>query len=203
MLLVRRRRGRYLRPRAHRADRCACVCVRPDAACRRVRTIRGGARVPIHLPPGRHLKRRHHDAVLRSDGRRSCLVLDPEVQGTCDYFDAVWRSLPSIMIELGHDHTVKLDVGGAEYAILATVVDARVDVRVVCVEFHVASSIQEIAQTSWLSVSHRCMSRDLRRRSCTRRDPDSAGQLDTGSGAERDAVAREFGQPGAVLGVLH
>jgi FkbM family methyltransferase len=65
------------------------------------------------------------------------------LQRTTEYFDANCRSLPSIMSELGHEtiDLLKLDVEGAEYDILASVVDGQVDVRTVCAEFHVASSI--------------------------------------------------------------
>jgi FkbM family methyltransferase len=64
------------------------------------------------------------------------------LQGSHESFEAECRSLPSLMAELGHERIdlLKLDVEGAEYEILENVIDAGIDVRVVCAEFHVATS---------------------------------------------------------------
>ena len=64
------------------------------------------------------------------------------LQGTHEYFDAECRSIPSLMAELGHStlDLLKLDIEGAEYDVLENVLDTQVDVRVLCVEFHVATS---------------------------------------------------------------
>lgn len=48
------------------------------------------------------------------------------------------RTLPTIMYELGHDHIdlLKMDIEGAEYAVIENFVSSRVDVRQLLVEFH-------------------------------------------------------------------
>ncbi|TNE61788.1 MAG: FkbM family methyltransferase [Bacteroidetes bacterium] len=47
------------------------------------------------------------------------------------------RALSAIVHELGHDHIdlLKLDVEGAEYQILEEVIEGRVQVRILCIEF--------------------------------------------------------------------
>jgi Methyltransferase FkbM domain len=47
------------------------------------------------------------------------------------------------MSELGHGRIdlLKLDVQGAEYEILSSVIDRRLDVRIVCAELHSVTSI--------------------------------------------------------------
>lgn len=48
------------------------------------------------------------------------------------------RSIPSLMKELGHSKIdiLKLDIEGAEYDVLHDVLDHRLDIDQVCVEFH-------------------------------------------------------------------
>lgn len=59
-------------------------------------------------------------------------------QQTEHYLDADCRTLESLMRELGHDHIdlLKLDVEGAELAIMPLVAAGRPAVGVLCVEFH-------------------------------------------------------------------
>jgi hypothetical protein len=47
------------------------------------------------------------------------------------------------MTELGHHRIdlLKLDVEGAEYEILRSIVDNSIDVRIVCAEFHKVASV--------------------------------------------------------------
>jgi len=67
------------------------------------------------------------------------------LQHTQEYFDAECRSIHSIMAELGHTKIdlLKLDVEGAEYEILRSVVEHDIPVRVVCAEFHEVTSIAD------------------------------------------------------------
>ena len=48
------------------------------------------------------------------------------------------RTLATIMLELGHDHIdlLKMDIEGAEYAVIENLVRERVDIRQLLVEFH-------------------------------------------------------------------
>lgn len=48
------------------------------------------------------------------------------------------RTLPTVMRELGHDHIdlLKMDIEGAEYAVIENLVLERIDVRQLLVEFH-------------------------------------------------------------------
>jgi len=48
------------------------------------------------------------------------------------------RTLPTVMRELGHDHIdlLKMDIEGAEYAVIEDLIRERVDVRQLLVEFH-------------------------------------------------------------------
>jgi len=71
------------------------------------------------------------------------------LQGTDDYIVAECRSVPSLMAELGHDHVdlLKLDVEGAEYGVLDSVVDAQLELGVLCVDFHRTSTVDAMAAT--------------------------------------------------------
>jgi FkbM family methyltransferase len=59
------------------------------------------------------------------------------LQGTDDFFIGRCRRLSSLMAELGHAHLdlLKLDIEGAEYAVLQTMMADRVYPTVLCVEF--------------------------------------------------------------------
>ncbi len=59
------------------------------------------------------------------------------LQRTEEWFDGPCKSVRALMDELGHDRIslLKLDIEGAEYAVLDTVIRDRIDVGVVCVEF--------------------------------------------------------------------
>ena len=70
------------------------------------------------------------------------------LQHTNRYVLAQCRSLPSLMAELGHARVdlLKLDIEGAEYAALEAVVRGRVVPRVLCVEFHRLSSVNQMLE---------------------------------------------------------
>ncbi|NJN70806.1 MAG: FkbM family methyltransferase [Nitrospira sp.] len=59
------------------------------------------------------------------------------LQHTTDYFEADCRTLQTVMQTLGHSDVslLKLDVEGAEYEILASLVDGHIRPDVLCVEF--------------------------------------------------------------------
>jgi FkbM family methyltransferase len=48
------------------------------------------------------------------------------------------RTLPTVMLELGHDHIdlLKMDIEGAEYAVIENLLLEKVDIRQLLVEFH-------------------------------------------------------------------
>jgi FkbM family methyltransferase len=48
------------------------------------------------------------------------------------------RTLPAVMLELGHDHLdlLKMDIEGSEYAVIENLLRERVDIRQLLVEFH-------------------------------------------------------------------
>ena len=52
------------------------------------------------------------------------------------------------MAELGHDHLdlLKLDVEGAEYAVLDTLLDAGIRTSVLCVDLHRTSTVSAMAE---------------------------------------------------------
>jgi FkbM family methyltransferase len=58
------------------------------------------------------------------------------IHGTTGYFEATVRSVQSLMTELGHDHLdlLKVSAEGSEFAIVDGVLDAGIDVRILCVE---------------------------------------------------------------------
>lgn len=59
------------------------------------------------------------------------------LHGTTEFFEARCRPLADLMREFGHDRVdvLKLDIEGAEYRVLDSVLAAGIDVGVICVEF--------------------------------------------------------------------
>ena len=59
------------------------------------------------------------------------------LQKTEEYFEADCRTLTNIMLELGHEHIdlLKLDVEGAEYQILDSMLTSGITPKVLCIEF--------------------------------------------------------------------
>lgn len=66
--------------------------------------------------------------------------------GSGEYFTAKCRSVPSLMAELGHEQIdlLKLDIEGAEYEVLGSVLDANVRVKILLVEFHKTGSLKQM-----------------------------------------------------------
>jgi FkbM family methyltransferase len=58
--------------------------------------------------------------------------------------EAEFRAIPSLMSELGHDHidVLKLDIEGAEYEVIDSLIGNQIPVTVLCVEFHTTPSIE-------------------------------------------------------------
>jgi FkbM family methyltransferase len=58
------------------------------------------------------------------------------LQHTEAWFEAQVKRLSEVMQDLGHDHVdlLKLDIEGAEYEVLDSILEDRLDVRVICVE---------------------------------------------------------------------
>lgn len=58
------------------------------------------------------------------------------LQHTESWFDAPVKRLSEVMKDMGHDHVdlLKLDIEGAEYEVLDSILEDRLDVRVICVE---------------------------------------------------------------------
>jgi len=59
------------------------------------------------------------------------------LQKTAQFFDAPSKRLSTIMRELGHDHIdlLKLDIEGAEYVVLRSVLEDDMNVGIICVEY--------------------------------------------------------------------
>lgn len=59
------------------------------------------------------------------------------LQKTKDYFEAEVKDLQSIMNDLGHTSIdlLKIDIEGAEYKVIQSIIDNNIEVKVICVEF--------------------------------------------------------------------
>lgn len=59
------------------------------------------------------------------------------LQGSESYFEAECKTLPTIVSELGHSkiHLLKMDIEGAECEVLENVLEDRIDIDWLCVEF--------------------------------------------------------------------
>jgi FkbM family methyltransferase len=95
------------------------------------------------------------------------------LQQTESFFDAPCRRLSSLMRELGHERLdlLKLDIEGAEYTVLDSLLEDGVDVRMLCVEFdeayhaldrhylrRIATAVQRLSDAGYeiLAVDRRC-----------------------------------------------
>jgi FkbM family methyltransferase len=63
------------------------------------------------------------------------------LQKTENYFEAPCRRLSSIMKQLGHDKLdiLKIDIEGAEYNVLKSIVEDKQDIKVLCIEYDESS----------------------------------------------------------------
>lgn len=70
------------------------------------------------------------------------------LQNTSDFIEASFRSLPSLMAELGHNRIdlLKLDVEGSEYEILKHILQEGLQIEILCIEFDVFTVTQMVTQ---------------------------------------------------------
>lgn len=59
------------------------------------------------------------------------------IHGTSEYFTADCRRLTTVMAQLGHDHIdlLKLDIEGSWYEVIQDVIETKIPIKVLCVEF--------------------------------------------------------------------
>lgn len=93
------------------------------------------------------------DATMRFFAPRNADYVSHSIvnlQGTKDGFDAPCRSVATLMKELGHERIdlLKLDVEGAEYAVLESLDYNEIRPRILCVEFDQPSSLRKILAAS-------------------------------------------------------
>ena len=71
------------------------------------------------------------------------------LQGTSRFFEAQCRRLSSLMADLNHDKLdlLKLDIEGAEYEVLESILEDQVKTRILCVEFDQPTSILKVGRT--------------------------------------------------------
>ncbi len=100
---------------------------------------RSRGRSPASALPLGPVARGHDGALLRPGQPRHDSYSIVNLQSTTEEraVEAPVRRLSSITRELGHDHVdlLKIDIEGAEHAVLASMLDDGLDVRQICVEF--------------------------------------------------------------------
>ncbi len=71
------------------------------------------------------------------------------LQHTGQFFEADCRSLSSLMRELGHDHIdlLKMDIEGAEHEVIQTLLEDKIDLKILCVEFNQPMSVRTVLKT--------------------------------------------------------
>ena len=71
------------------------------------------------------------------------------LQKTSDYFEAPCKRLSTVMRELGHDRLdlLKLNIEGAQYAVIDTIIEDRVPVKVLCIAIDQPTSPLRIFRT--------------------------------------------------------
>jgi FkbM family methyltransferase len=65
------------------------------------------------------------------------------IHGTSEYFIADCRRLTDVMKQLGHDHIdlLKLDIEGSWYEVLQDVIESKIPIKILCVEFDTPTSL--------------------------------------------------------------
>jgi len=73
------------------------------------------------------------------------------IQDTDRFIEVRVEKLKTIMQSLGHDHLdiLKLDIEGAEFAVIDSIIDDKIDINVLCVEFHLSKEggLEQIQST--------------------------------------------------------
>jgi FkbM family methyltransferase len=88
-------------------------------------------------------------SIFEADsGEHSHSVSDRESTGRS--IEAGFRAIPSLMAELGHDHIdlLKLNIEGAEYEVIDSLVDNHISVTVLCVAFHTLPGIDAMKRAT-------------------------------------------------------
>jgi FkbM family methyltransferase len=82
--------------------------------------------------------------VLRTNPDFDSYELGAPTKGAFDRVDLPVRRIASLMNSFGDTHLdlLKLDIEGAEYGVLADVLDSRIDIRQLLVEFHFRPSMR-------------------------------------------------------------
>ncbi len=84
------------------------------------------------------------------------------LQKTKTFFEAECKRLSTLMKELGHDHIdlLKLDIEGAEYAVVESILEDNLDIRCICLEFDEFAGINRACNNDMkgsLERAHACI----------------------------------------------
>lgn len=73
------------------------------------------------------------------------------LQKTESYFEADCRRLAGLMAERGHTHLdlLKLDIEGAEFDVIDSIIEDNLDIKVFCFEFDQPASIWKLLSALW------------------------------------------------------
>jgi FkbM family methyltransferase len=71
-----------------------------------------------------------------------------DIHGTSSFFLADCRRLTDVMRRLGHDHLdlLKLDIEGSWYEVLEDVLDSKIGISILCVEFDTPTSLLKVTR---------------------------------------------------------
>ncbi|MCP4613454.1 MAG: FkbM family methyltransferase [Planctomycetes bacterium] len=78
------------------------------------------------------------------------------LQGTTQYFTTECKQLLTLMEELDHDHVdlLKLDIEGAEHRVLRNIINDRINIKIICVEFDQPIPFFVIIKTITMLIRH-------------------------------------------------
>jgi len=131
------------------ARRCGCTVHAFDPTPRAIEHVRPLAEANRHLvfhPWGLwRTDSTQRFYAPRNESHASYSIVN--LQGSDEFIRADCRSVPSVLRELGHDRLdlLKLDIEGAEYEVLASLVEGGIQPSVLCVDVHRRSTVGEMA----------------------------------------------------------
>jgi FkbM family methyltransferase len=109
---------------------------------------------------------KNHDILKFYEPRDSTHVSHSitNLQKTDGYFEAPVERLSDIMRSLGHDHIdmLKLDIEGAEFPVIDSIIEDKIEIRILCIEFHlekekdfsqVQSTINRLVQNGYAIIA--------------------------------------------------
>jgi FkbM family methyltransferase len=109
---------------------------------------------------------KNHDILKFYEPRDSTHVSHSitNLQKTDGYFEAPVEKLSDIMRSLGHDHIdmLKLDIEGAEFPVIDSIIEDKIEIRILCIEFHlekekdfsqVQSTINRLVQNGYAIIA--------------------------------------------------